>query len=73
MKRAIWIVVFLLMMLPAVKLSAQGCVVCTKTASQLDDKSAKGMNSGILYLAAFPLTIIGTLGLIWWRKNKVEK
>lgn len=52
--------------------SAQGCSICTKTAAGLDDKSAKGMNTGILYLAAFPLSILGTLGFIWWRHNKAR-
>ena len=49
---------------------AQGCSLCTKTAGELDDKSAKGLNSGILYLAALPLTILGTVGFVWWRSNK---
>jgi hypothetical protein len=51
---------------------AQGCSVCTKTAAGLDSKAAKGMNSGILYLAAVPLTILGTIGFIWWRHNRPE-
>ena len=48
----------------------QGCAICTKTAAGLGDKSAKGLNGGILYLAAVPITIIGALGFIWWRYNK---
>jgi hypothetical protein len=48
----------------------QGCAICTKTAAGLGDKSAKGLNSGILYLAALPLGIMGTIGFIWWRHNK---
>ncbi|NDC41062.1 MAG: hypothetical protein EBZ77_05855 [Chitinophagia bacterium] len=48
----------------------QGCSVCTKTASNLDDKSARGLNGGIVYLAFLPLGIMGTLGYIWWRNNK---
>lgn len=51
---------------------AQGCAVCTKTASQLDDKSARGMNGGILYLAFLPLTILGTVGFFWWRQSRGE-
>jgi hypothetical protein len=50
---------------------AQGCAMCTKTASELDSKSAKGLNSGILYLATLPLAILGTVGFIWWRHNRV--
>jgi len=49
---------------------AQGCSVCTKTAAGLDDKSAKGLNGGIVYLAFIPIGIMGTIGLIWWRYNR---
>lgn len=48
----------------------QGCSICTKTAGDLDGKSAKGLNTGILYLAAFPLALLGTIGYIWWKSNK---
>ncbi len=71
MRKMLLIVVFLLMVAPVVA-EAQGCSICTKTAAGLDDKSAKGMNTGILYLAAFPLAILGTLGVIWWRSNKIS-
>lgn len=49
---------------------AQGCSVCTKTASELDPKSARGLNSGILYLAFLPITILGTVGYFWWRQSR---
>ncbi len=49
---------------------AQGCSLCTKTAGELDDKSAKGLNNGILYLAALPMTILGTIGFMWWKSNR---
>ena len=49
---------------------SQGCAVCTKVAAGMDDKSAKGLNGGIIYLAFLPLAIIGTMGFIWWRYNK---
>ena len=48
---------------------AAQCSICTKTASQLGEKPAKGLNAGILYLAAAPLTIAGVLGYFWWKKN----
>jgi hypothetical protein len=46
------------------------CSVCTKTASQLGEKPAKGMNSGILYLMAAPFAIVGFIGYRWWRSSK---
>lgn len=49
---------------------AQGCAVCTKTASGLGDNPARGLNAGILYLAALPLALLSTVGIVWYRKNK---
>ena len=46
------------------------CSICTKTAQQLGEKPAKGMNSGILYLAFAPFAIVGYIGYRWWRNNK---
>ena len=48
----------------------QGCSVCTKTAQGLEDKSAKGLNGGIIYLAFLPLVFMGTVAYIWWKHNK---
>jgi hypothetical protein len=69
MRKGFLIALFLVMMMPVVSFG-QGCSVCTKTAAGLDSKTAKGMNNGILYLAAFPLPILGTIGFIWWKYNK---
>jgi hypothetical protein len=69
MKRLL-IVLMLLVTAPAVY--AQGCSMCTKTAAGLDDKSARGLNGGILYLASLPLALIGTIGFIWWKHNKTN-
>lgn len=49
---------------------AQGCVTCTNTASNLGNSGAQGLNLGILYLAALPLLFLGTVGFIWYRKNR---
>jgi len=49
--------------------SAQ-CAMCTKTAASLDDKAAKGLNGGIIYLAFMPLTLILFIGYRWWKNNR---
>ena len=49
---------------------AQGCAVCTKTASGLGQETAKGLNKGILYLAFLPITILGTVGYFWWKQGR---
>jgi hypothetical protein len=45
------------------------CSICTKTAAQLGEKPAKGLNLGILYLALAPFAIVGVIGYRWWKRN----
>jgi hypothetical protein len=49
--------------------AAAQCSICTKTAQQLGEKPAKGLNAGIIYLMITPLAIIGYLGYRWWRRE----
>lgn len=51
-------------------LSEAQCSICTKTASQLGEGPAKGMNSGIVYLMIAPLALIGVVGWRWWKREK---
>ena len=67
MKRIVMVVLLLVAVYGVAH--AQGCAVCTKAAAGLDDKSAKGLNGGIIYLAFLPLLIMGTLGFLWWRSS----
>ncbi|OSZ78107.1 hypothetical protein CAP35_07540 [Chitinophagaceae bacterium IBVUCB1] len=67
-----WLLIVVLMFAVAEAANAQGCAMCTKTAAGLDDKSARGLNGGILYLAMLPLGILGTVGFIWWKHNKTQ-
>jgi len=46
------------------------CAVCTKTALQLGEKPAQGLNSAILYLMMMPFAIVGFIGYRWWKGNK---
>ena len=48
------------------------CSICTKTAQQLGEGPAKGMNTGILYLAFIPFAIVGYVGYRWWKGNKAD-
>jgi hypothetical protein len=48
------------------------CSICTKTAQQLGEKPAKGLNAGIIYLAFTPFIIVGYIGYRWWKNNKVN-
>lgn len=63
----------LLLTIPLVfftKESQSQCSICTKTAQQLGEKTGRGLNAGILYLAAAPLLIVGFIGYRWWRSNQ---
>jgi len=46
------------------------CSICTKTASQLGEKPARGMNSGIIYLMLAPLAIASFIGFRWWKREQ---
>lgn len=48
------------------------CSICTRTAQQLGEEPAKGLNAGILYLAALPFAIIGVVFYQWKKNNKQE-
>lgn len=49
------------------------CSLCKKNVQQLGEKPAKGMNAGILYLAATPYLIIMYIAYRWWKNNKKAK
>ena len=59
----------LILILVQVTVQAQ-CSICTKTAQQLGEGPAEGMNTGILYLAFAPFAIIGYIGFRWWKNNQ---
>ncbi|ATL46367.1 hypothetical protein COR50_03805 [Chitinophaga caeni] len=69
MKKIWGSLVFALILFAGNTASAQ-CSLCTKTAQQLGEGPAQGLNQGILYLAFTPLLIIGVLGYRWWRNNR---
>lgn len=61
---------FIILLIFSTEVSAQ-CSICTKTASQLGERPAKALNTGIIYLAFTPLAIIGYIGYRWWKSNRV--
>jgi len=70
MKR-LYIVLFIAFFMIGFNYPSYGqCSICTKTAQQLGERPAKGLNAGILYLAFAPLALVGIIGFKWWKKNK---
>ena len=71
MKQLLIIILFIsLLMLVGMDDAAAQCSICTKTAAQLGEKPARGLNAGILYLAFTPFAVVGIIGYRWWRNNK---
>lgn len=46
------------------------CSLCTKTAQQLGEKPAQGLNQGILYILFMPFALMGIIGYRWYKNNK---
>lgn len=46
------------------------CAVCTKTAEQMGEKPAQGLNMGILYLMLLPLIFIGIVVYRYFLKKE---
>jgi hypothetical protein len=64
-------VLFLLFFLTLLtQTAAAQCSICTKSAQQLGDKAAGGLNTAIVYLAFTPLLIIAYIGYRWYRSEK---
>ncbi len=66
------LIFFLLIIIASLNSIAQ-CSMCTKTASQLGEKPAQGLNSGILYLMFTPFIIVGFVAWRWWKGNKATE
>lgn len=48
--------------------SAQ-CSICARTAQQLGEKPAQGLNLAIIYLMVVPFGIMGFVGYRWWKNE----
>jgi hypothetical protein len=70
MKKVLTILLFTFILLGAYHISSAQCSICTKTTQQLGEKPAKGLNSGILYLAFTPFAIAAYVGYRWWKNNQ---
>lgn len=71
MKRLVLVAFIVLMASLFIPESASAqCSICTKTAQQLGEKPAKGLNAGILYLAFAPFAIAGIIAYRWWNKGR---
>lgn len=75
MKKWSWILVFAIVLLLPQAADAQ-CAMCKAVAetSQAGGSSvADGLNSGIMYLMAFPYILLGAVGFAIYRLKKQQK
>lgn len=74
-KRLLAVICLLLLACLSADLSAQ-CAMCRATASSSlgsGNMMAGGLNTGILYLIAFPYVAMTIVALLWYRNNKKSK
>ena len=48
------------------------CSICTRTAQQMGEGPAKGLNSGILYLAFAPFAIVAVVAYRIWKNVRTD-
>jgi hypothetical protein len=70
MRKGLLILCFFTILLLSPGVVSAQCAMCTKTAQQMGEKPAKGLNQGILYLMLTPFFIAGIIGYRWWKSNK---
>jgi len=70
MKNTAVAITILVLLLLSFSNSIAQCAMCTKTASQLGEKPALGLNNGIIYLMLTPLIIMGVIAFRWWKSEK---
>ena len=49
------------------------CALCTKTAQQLGDGPATGLNKGMMYLMFIPLALLFYIGYRWYKREQLLK
>ena len=69
MKKTILFIAFIFIAVLLPMMMKAQCSMCTKTASQLGEKPALGLNNGILYLMLAPFAVIGVIAYRWWKLN----
>jgi len=73
MKKVILILLFTIgLSMLFVKYSSAQCSICTRTAEQLGEKPAKGLNAGIIYLASAPFLIAGYVFYRWKKSSHTD-
>ena len=74
MKKATFIFLFVMLTAitinPVVKAQCAMCSINAEQGTKNGNTQGKGLNSGVLYLMAFPYLIIVSLGVLWYVKYR---
>ena len=66
--------IFILFIMLFSKIANSQCAMCKAVVESGDHEMAEGLNSGIIYLMAFPYILVGVAGYLlyrYWKKNKL--
>jgi hypothetical protein len=66
--------IIILFILLLTKTANSQCAMCKAVVESGDADMAEGLNSGIIYLMAFPYILVGVAGYLlfrFWKKNKI--
>lgn len=55
---------------PEVQAQCPMCKITAESNLKNGGSMGKGLNAGILYMLALPYSLVGTIGFIWWKKNR---
>jgi len=72
LKRALFLIVFGLMVISIKPAKAQ-CAQCAATVesnAKSGDKTANGLNKGILFLLVAPYLAVGVVGYVWYKNYR---
>jgi F0F1-type ATP synthase membrane subunit c/vacuolar-type H+-ATPase subunit K len=72
-KWSLVLVIMVALLLASAGAAFSQCSICTKTAQQMGEQPAKGLNAGIIYLAAMPFLIFSYIGYRWWKSQQAEE
>ena len=66
--------IFILLLMLFSKIANSQCAMCKAVVESGDADMAEGLNTGIIYLMAFPYILVGLAGFLfyrYWKRNRL--
>jgi UPF0716 family protein affecting phage T7 exclusion len=72
LKIALFLIVFssIILSIKPVKAQCAQCAATIESNAKSGDKTANGLNKGILFLLAAPYLAVAAVGLVWYKKYR---